>query len=285
MQLGKLSAALKSECHHHCTTLSLHARYTNATSFSQFSQDAKEEYLRTEVAQGADVQHEESSGPRNRPPLREFVTIQEQRSITDVEKHSSSKHRQSFMAYNPRPSLAELLEESLAEASVRNKQQRHATTIDDSQDITDYISGSNESNISEDSLLSSLASINNDFSTTRSTPPPSSQFNLTYNSACASDANADADSEPYYDPDPQDFFAPPIAPLNPASNRYYAGTNAGSDSARAPYPLLGSGVPLQPPQHPRVWAVKNEIEYGRKNGWGARLWKGRRSLLCMEVKA
>ena len=278
--------------------LLLHRLSANVSTSSQFSQEAKQEYIHTKATHGEEIPPEESDSKCTRPPLKDFVGLREQMHVEDGGQHITSKHRRSCMPDSYRPSLAELLEESILAALTRNEQQHHAIA-DDSKDTTDDAPNLNEPSTLNDSLLASLSSINNNIFRPRRNSPPITLPSSAYDSSSASgtdsgtDSELEVDSDDYYDPDPQDVLGPCIAsPVIPSSPKFNSCTTAtkmanargGKATARTPYPLLSSGAALlRPPPHPRVFAVKNDIEYGRRKACGVRLWRGNKSSLGMEV--
>ncbi|KAF2228855.1 hypothetical protein EV356DRAFT_512151 [Viridothelium virens] len=162
-----------------------------------------------------------------------------------------------------RPSLATLIESSVSGANNGEERPLHIVTAG-GQDDNQVIHTPRATLFGDDSLLSSLASMNNDLRVSRHGHCKSMQNPTT-----------ETDSEDgLYDPDPRDLLPPPASPLRTHTSNLH-GPSQATDSSLTPTD--------PPPTHLRVWEVKHGLEFGKRNAWAVKLWKARRSFLAVEL--
>ena len=239
------------------------AQRANNSVSNERRHEERQERPRIEVKDDMASQCGRKACKRTRPPLRDFVDVQKGTHIKNGDTCTTNRSHPLSLISHPRPSLATLVEESESAIDAKDERERSTTAIAE-QDITECNRKPNEGALCNESLLSSLASINNNLCTL--TLPQM---------ALRSSSTPDLlhSNDPPHDPDPRDFSAPPAT--QPLTNQ--------TTPRSAPSDRGGWEFTREPAPYPRVWALRNELDFGRKSARGVRSWRGKKSPLGTEL--
>ncbi|KAL9093903.1 MAG: hypothetical protein Q9165_003826 [Trypethelium subeluteriae] len=242
------------------------------------------------------TQEPDSFRIEKRPSLKSSIVMQDEAN-KGTYKMSGSPRASLTSQCESRPSLAALLESSLSGVKKAEEGPLRKVTAGE-QDDDQAMHTSRATLLDDDSLLSSLASMNN-------LCAPRYDHRKATRIYPINDTGSEND---LYDPDPRDLLPPPASPrlllstipqttcptLSHGSHLaqqvqltecpFMSSRSSSSDLQVSSQATDSSPMPTHsPPTHLRVWEVKYGLESGRRNAWAVKLWRARRSFLAMEL--